>query len=70
MEILILKTNINSKSDFIPVKDFLRYFYDIKDCSIDLEDIDKVVRITGNNLDLNEVISRVNGLGFQCEELQ
>ena len=70
MDILILKTNITSKNNFIPVKDFLRYYYDINECSIDLEDIDKVVRITGNNLNTDEVISRVSGLGFQCEELQ
>lgn len=69
MDILILKTNINSKSDFIPINDFLHYYYDVNECSIDLEDRDKVLRITGNNLDQGEVISRVNSFGFACEEL-
>lgn len=69
MDVLILKTNINSEGDFIPIQDFLHYYYDINECSIDLEDRDKVLRITGNNLNLDEVISRVSGLGFECAEL-
>ena len=69
MDVLILKTNIKSRSDFIPVQDFLHYYYNIDECSIDLEDKDKVMRITGNNLNLDEVISRVSGLGFECAEL-
>ena len=41
MDVLILKTNINSEGDFIPIQDFLHYYYDINECSIDLEDRDK-----------------------------
>ena len=69
MKILILKTNINSKNDFTSVKDNLNDSYKINECTIDLVDQDKVVRVIGDGLNLNDVISRFNGLGYSCEEL-
>ncbi len=68
-DILILKTNINSKIDFLHVKGIIRYFCDVKEVTIDLEDCDKVLRIIGNNFNPAEIISKVSGLGFLCEEL-
>ena len=58
MDILILKTNINSKIDFLHVKGILRYFLDVKEVTIDLEDCDKVMRIIGKNFEPAEIISR------------
>ncbi len=69
MEILILKTNINSKNEFLTVRDNLSNSYKLRECTIDLEDRDKVLRVIGNNLNLIEVASQVNSLGFACEEL-
>jgi hypothetical protein len=69
MDIIILKTNIKSHNEFIPVKNSLHDFYKVNDCSIDLEDRDKVLRVTGNNLNQDDVISKVKSFGFLCEEL-
>ncbi len=69
MEILILKTNIKSKNEFLTVKDNLYSSYKLRECTIDLEDRDKVLRIIGNNLNMSDVTSQVNNLGFACEEL-
>lgn len=69
MEILILKTNIDSNYDFLSVKGRLNKSYNLKECTIDLEDRDKVLRIIGNNLILKEITARINGFGFVCEEL-
>ncbi len=69
MDVIILKTNINSKREFATVKKALRYIYDIKECTVDLEDIDKVLRVIGINIDETEIAAKVSSLGFKCEEL-
>ncbi len=69
MDILILKTSINSKKDFASIDNFLNEQYDINECTIDLEDRDRVLRVIGDNLNMDEVISRVSNFGFECSEL-
>jgi hypothetical protein len=69
MDILILKTDINSNKEFLNVKNSLSHSFSINECTIDLEDTDKVLRITGDNLNLNDVAVRVCKMGFFCEEL-
>ncbi len=69
MEIIILRTNIRSKDDFGSVKNNLNNSYHINECTIDLEDRDKVVRVIGENIKKEEVVNKISNLGFLCEEL-
>ena len=69
MDILILRTSIDNKNDFRSIDNFLSSHYNVDECTIDLEDHDKVLRIIGSNLDRDEVITRVNEFGFECSEL-
>jgi hypothetical protein len=69
MDILILKTNINSNGDFLTVRNKLSNSHSISECTIDLEDKDKVLRVIGDELNLQKVTSHVESLGFTCEEL-
>ncbi len=69
MEMLILKTNINSKIDFKKVRYFLNGSFKINECTVDLGDRDKVLRVVGSELNMNEVISKVKDLGYYCEDL-
>jgi hypothetical protein len=69
MDILILKTNIKSKYDFSSIKERLLRSYDLQECTIDLEDRDKVMRVIGNNIDLDQIAEDVKNYGFTCEEL-
>jgi hypothetical protein len=69
MEMLILKTNINSKIDFNRVRHTLNSSYKINECTVDLGDRDKVLRVVGDKLDMEGVISRVKDLGYYCEDL-
>jgi hypothetical protein len=69
MDILILKTNINSNNEFLTVRNNLSKSYRVSECTIDLEDRDKVLRVIGDELSLKEITSQVTGLGFNCEEL-
>ena len=69
MEMLILKTNINSQTDFKKVRLTLNNSYKINECTVDFGDRDKVLRIIGNELNLEDVITRVKNLGYNCEDL-
>lgn len=70
MDIVILKTDIKTGEDFSLVKDKLSIYYNIQQCTIDLEDVDKVVRVIGDKIQLNDVVGEIKSLGFLCEELQ
>ena len=69
MEMLILKTDIKNRYDFRKVRNKLQGYYRINECTIDLEDRDKVVRVIGDNIETNDVVSRIKSYGFLCEEL-
>jgi len=68
MEVLILKTNIYSKMDFIKVRQLLINSFTINERTVDLGDRDKVLRIVGNELNMEDVISSVKNLGYYCED--
>ncbi len=69
MDILILKTNINTVHNFKPVEKLLRNNFKINECTVDYGDRDKVLRIVGNDLNQDELINKVKDFGFECEEL-
>jgi hypothetical protein len=70
MNALILKTNINSSAEFSKIKNLFEKSADVFECTIDLEDIDKVVRIISNELTIDEAESKIQNLGFFCRELE
>jgi hypothetical protein len=69
MDMLILKTNINSNFDFKYVRNLLNNSYKINECTVDLADRDKVLRLVGEGLKMEDVINRINKLGYYCEDL-
>ncbi len=69
MEVLILKTNIRYKKDVKEVAPLLDGQDNISRWNIDLNDIDKVLRIEANDIELTEVVQLIQEAGFHCEEL-
>jgi len=70
MKLLILKTDIKTKRKVKAVKPILDSHPAITHWSVDLSDIDKVLRIEArDNTDETEVIKQINSNGFFCEEL-
>jgi tRNA G26 N,N-dimethylase Trm1 len=69
MEVLILKTNIRYKKQVKTVAPLLDGRDSISRWNIDLEDIDKVLRIESNDIELTEIVQLIHNAGFQCEEL-
>ncbi len=70
-DVLIFKTNVNSKYDVAKVNLLLSNLPQIKRSSIDLHDVDKVLRIEcKNNIEQELIVNRIEQLGYSCEELK
>lgn len=67
--ISVFKTSVKYKKDIIRIK---KSFKSSKDFIIhfDLEDCDKILRVEGDSYIIDEVIQKVQALGFNCEELK
>lgn len=70
--ILIFKTNIQNEYQKSYVQIIMNSAYGIHDCTVDLDDVDKVLRveIEEKDVDENYVIERMNSLGFMCKTLE
>lgn len=67
----IFKTNINTVQDKINVIESISASFNISDCSIDIEDCDKVLRIVTAQQVIEEtiIIDFVQRMGYQCTVL-
>jgi len=70
LDLFILRTNIDKKSEFLSLKRDLQKIPGVGICTIDLSDCDKVLRVECENLDVGEIVDEVSSHGFFCEELE
>ena len=70
MNTLIFRTNIGSIEEFDQVKKALSRRNQIEECTIDLWDIDKVLRILSDSLSVQEIEKEVMSMGYYCKELE
>ena len=68
--ILLFKTNIQTTADMHYVQPVLDRHPQIAKWSIDMDDDDRVLRITSSSLTHTHVIDMVALHGYQCEELK
>ena len=70
MKLFIFRTNIKTKKKVKRIKPLFNNHSGIIKWSIDLEDIDNVLRIEAfENFNETEVINLINMRGFYCDEL-
>jgi len=69
MEMAIMKTDISTGEEFRRVRNRLLRIYSIRECTIDLEDVDKVVRVVGDEIKTKTVVNKIKSYGYLCEEL-
>lgn len=69
MEVFVFKTNINRLNHLEKLKPVINSHKGIYAWSIDMQDIDKVLRVEAESSSPTEIISLVNKAGFFCEEL-
>lgn len=65
----VFRTNISTGKEKIQVIEAICNQFDIQQCSIDLDDCDKVLRILSNTLEEDKIILFVQKLGYQCTPL-
>jgi len=66
----IFKTNIATHEDRQNILQAIMSRFEVGQCNVDLEDCDKVLRITGMKAKENDVIDFVKGQGFYCDVLE
>lgn len=70
MNLLIFKTNIETEEKVVTIKPFLNNHSNIIKWSIDLEDIDNVLRVKSTkSLSENDLINAIRIKGFYCDIL-
>ena len=67
MEIGVFVTNITSDSAFTKIKSAISTLLPTSEISIDLEDVDKVLRIAAEHLDSKKIINTVKRHHFDCK---
>jgi hypothetical protein len=68
-EILVFRTNLRDKKDVARIAPVLRSEGRIHLWTVDLADIDKVLRIEAEELTTGQVSLILRQQGFECEEL-
>ncbi|MEK6152184.1 hypothetical protein WIW50_02945 [Flavobacteriaceae bacterium 3-367] len=70
MKILIFRTDIKTKKKVRAVEPLFSKLSPVNRWSVDIEDIDNVLRIeTADSLNESDIIRLLNIYGFQCETL-
>ena len=69
-KILLFKTNINTAADVHTLQTVLDTHPHIEKWSVDLDDQDKILRITSGKLCHNNIIDMIGLNGYRCEELK
>jgi hypothetical protein len=68
--ILIFKTNISTPEAKKRVLRLLGMYHTIEQSSVDLDDIDCVLRIVTDTFSAEQIISLIKESGFECSELE
>lgn len=67
--ILVFKTSVKYKKDIVKIKKIFEVSNDLL-ITFDLEDCDKIMRTEGNSDTADEIIEKIQTLGYYCEELE
>jgi len=68
-KIHIFKTNIDKIYPDCSINTTLDNHLDIQQWSVDCEDCDRVLRVVSDTLNPDGIISLINSLGHECQEL-
>lgn len=68
--ILLFKTSFEQEEDAVALSDWLDDHPSVSAWNIDLEDCDRVLRVSSQHLTITDIIDYVTRLGFHCEELE
>lgn len=67
--VAVFRTSLQTQQDVSKLANWLTAFHELTRWNVDLEDCDKILRLEGNGIDINQVQTLVRQAGFDCEEL-
>ena len=70
MQILVFKTNVRSRKRVNALKPHLEDIQGIIKWNVDLQDIDKILRVECASTPADIIAARLQQAGYYCEELQ
>ena len=70
MEVLVYKTNINHRTDIEKISPVLSQYNKVLAWNVDIDDIDKVLRIEAMTNISNEIQNIINQSGYTCQEME
>lgn len=65
----IFKTNVHIQSSAQRIIEYLQHHFPSFRINFDLDDCDRILRIEGSQLDIQEIKSLVNEKGFVCDPI-
>lgn len=65
----VFKTNVQCPEKAVFILDGLLSEYPAFRINFDLEDCDRILRVEGNDVEINGIISSLKKRGYSCEEL-
>lgn len=69
MTILVFKTNVRTKTMIRRLAPEMEQLGGLVRWNVDLQDIDKVLRVEGTGITVGIVVDRLRKVGYDCEEL-
>lgn len=67
--VFVFKTNIQNEFDKLRVKSVLDASQKVLKWNVDMDDVDKVLRVVSDTLTPEQIISVIDYVGFECAEL-
>jgi len=67
--IYVFKTSIKSEEDLMRLEPVLNHHPEIEEWSVDVQDVDCVLRVVSGSLKEGELIKLLNTHGYYCAEL-
>lgn len=68
-QIIILRSNVDTAADVTRLGLMMDRHTSINRWTVDLEDVDRVIRIEATGISPAEIIRLIRSLGYQCDEL-
>lgn len=69
MQVLVFKTNVRTKTMIRQLAPEMEGMEGVVRWNVDLQDIDKVLRVEGLGITVNAIVDRLIKAGYCCEEL-
>ena len=66
----VFKTNIYEPDEAQHVISKLHHYLPDARINFDLDDCDKILRVENSTIDIEKLVSLLNGTGYQCEVLE